>query len=103
MTAKKFHMDLGPSITQDLAPDPPAETPPAPAAEPGHVAAGPPEPMTAAEVAATPRAQRKQLNIAPPTRLDLHRRATLYRLAYGIDIQDQGALALDAWLREQGF
>lgn len=106
MTPRKFHMDLGPDISRDLAePDQEhAETAPAPPADPGTaVAFGPPEPMSAEQVGATPRAERRQLNIAPPTKLDLHRRATLYRLAHGLDIQDQGAIALDAWLRDQGF
>lgn len=111
MSAQKYKVDLGTAISQDMAPEvpepeqlPKEDAPPKASAErAGALPISPPEPMSAEEIAAVPKAERKQLNISPPRQLDLHRRAALYRMAHGVDIQDQGTIALDTWLREQGF
>ncbi|MGI5122177.1 hypothetical protein ACQEU5_21960 [Marinactinospora thermotolerans] len=63
----------------------------------------PGEAPTLGEISATPASQRRQLNIGVPESLMLHRRAGLYRLDHRVDVQDQVAAALDAWLRERGY
>ncbi len=61
---------------------------------------------SAADLVGAPRTApvaRKPLNVDVPVELDLHTRSHMYRLREGIDIRDQVALALDAWLKERGY
>lgn len=60
----------------------------------------------AAEDLVAPKPQqmwRRPLNVDVPEDLNLHRRMHQCRLEQGVDIRDQAALAIDAWLRERGF
>ena len=114
MNAQKYKIDLGSTITSDLADSPAAEesagepqaaekSSPSQSQRPAGLPSEPPAPMDAAAVAAVPKKARKQLNAGVPPELDLHRRTALYRMLHGMDAQDQVALALDAWLRDQGI
>lgn len=47
--------------------------------------------------------RRRPLNVDVPEDLQLHRRMHQCRIEQGVDIRDQAALAIDAWLRGQGF
>ncbi len=86
----------GPAGNRDRAPSR--------AARPRRTAPG--ERRSAADVIGAPRSApvlRKPLNVDVPVELDLHTRSHMYRLREGIDIRDQVALALDAWLKERGY
>ncbi|GAB3214301.1 hypothetical protein GCM10027294_53590 [Marinactinospora endophytica] len=101
--ARSRSVPLPPSRRTEEHPlDQPASPPPAaPAAPPAPSVPG--EAPTLGEISATPASQRRQLNIGVPESLMLHRRAGLYRLDHRVDVQDQVAAALDAWLRERGY
>lgn len=47
--------------------------------------------------------RRRPLNVDVPEDLQLHRRMQQCRIEQGVDMRDQAALAIDAWLRERGF
>ncbi|WP_116247715.1 hypothetical protein [Nocardiopsis sp. FIRDI 009] len=62
-----------------------------------------PPPMPLAEIQQVPKAERRPTNFALPHALELHRRMTYYKADHDVQIQDQIALAVDTWLREQGY
>lgn len=66
-------------------------------------ASGAPPEMALEEIQAVPKEQRRPTNFALPKQLDLHRRMTLYKIDAGVQIQDQITVAIDRWLREQGY
>jgi hypothetical protein len=81
-----------------------------PAAPPPSLASSPAESRNGdrprAEDLVAPRAgdvPREQVNGSTPAVLQLRRRMTLYRLDHGLELRDQVALALDQWLRSQGY
>lgn len=47
--------------------------------------------------------QREQINAMTPAALQLTRRMGYFKLDQGIELRDQVALAVDAWLRGQGY
>jgi hypothetical protein len=47
--------------------------------------------------------EREQINGMVPTVLRLRRRMRLYELDHGMQLRDQMAVALDTWLRLQGY
>ena len=64
-----------------------------------------PEEMTLEQIAGVPPAERRQLSVHVPEVLDLHRRSALYREDHGLQASRQNvvALALDRFLREEGY
>ncbi|MEU5859334.1 hypothetical protein ABZ799_28815 [Nocardiopsis dassonvillei] len=75
--------------------------PATPVAPPGGV----PAPMTLDQIAAVQPDRRRQLNVAVPEELLLHRRTAMYREDHGMHATRQNvvALAVDEWLRSRGY
>lgn len=64
-----------------------------------------PDPMTLEQIAAVPPDRRRQLNVAIPEDLQLHRRMAIYREDHGLSASRQNvvAVAVDEWLRSRGY
>ncbi|WP_304456001.1 hypothetical protein [Nocardiopsis sp. YSL2] len=96
--AKKYKVDLGAGITEDLAPEPEKSAPAPPPS-------GIPDPMTLEQIAAVSPGDRRQLNVGVPEALLLHRRTAIYREDHGLSATRQNivAAAVDEWLRARGY